>query len=148
MELADVLSQAKEIVRNARDPQQALERVLELLRRVPRYDWVGVYAVEGGQLALRAWRGDRPTQHVRIPLGAGICGAAALSGKVENVPDVSRDRRYIACFPETKSELVVPIFRDGRVVAELDIDSEQLAAFGEGDVELLKQLAEYLSALL
>ena len=69
------------------------------------------------------------TPHTRIPLNQGICGAAASSGQTVVVDDVSTDPRYLACSLETKSEIVVPIFVDGKVVGELDIDSHFPAAF-------------------
>jgi L-methionine (R)-S-oxide reductase len=128
-----------------REWEQALDAAVRMLRMVPRYSWVGIYVVEGDWLVLKAWDGPRATEHVRIRVGEGVCGSAARTGRIENVPDVHKDDRYIACFPETRSEMVVPIKVDGRVVAEIDIDSDELAAFGERDEELLRRLAEALA---
>ena len=69
------------------------------------------------------------TPHTRIPLNQGICGAAASSGQTVVVDDVNKDPRYLACSLETKSEIVVPVFANGKVVGELDIDSHFPAAF-------------------
>jgi len=128
-----------------REWDRALDAAVRMLRMVPRYSWVGIYVVEGDWLVLKAWDGPRATEHVRIRVGEGVCGSAARTGRIENVPDVSRDERYIACFPETRSEIVVPIKVRGRVVAEIDIDSDEPAAFGERDEELLRRLAEALA---
>jgi GAF domain-containing protein len=78
---------------------------------------------------------------VRIPVGQGVCGAAAASGSTEIVDDVNADPRYLACFASTRSEIVVPIFHDGRVVGEIDIDSDRPAAFGEDDRAALERIA-------
>lgn len=84
--------------------------------------------------------------HDRIP-GTGVCGAAVASGTTEIVSDVSKDTRYLACFPSTKSEIVVPIFRDGVVIGEIDIDSSDLNAFGDADQRFLERVAELLAPL-
>jgi GAF domain-containing protein len=78
---------------------------------------------------------------VRIPVGQGVCGAAAASGETEIVDDVNGDPRYLACFASTRSEIVVPIAHDGAVVGEIDIDSDEHAAFGEEDRALLERIA-------
>ena len=115
---------------------------------VPTYNWVGIYLVEGDDLVLAAWQGPAATEHVRIPLGQGICGAAASSRETIVVDDVNADPRYLACFPSTRSEIVVPIHRDGRVVGEIDIDSDRPAAFDEDDRALLERIAELVSRKL
>ena len=105
------------------------------------YSWVGIYLVEGDDLVLGPWRGPQATDHVRIPVGQGICGAAAASGETEIVDDVDADPRYLACFPSTRSEIVVPIADEGRIVGEIDIDSDRPAAFGEDDRTFLERVA-------
>ena len=122
-----------------------LQSVVDLLHdRVEHYSWVGVYLVEGDDLVLGPWKGPEATEHVRIPVGQGVCGAAAASGKTEVVDDVNADPRYLACFASTRSEIVVPIAHDGRVVGEIDIDSDRPAAFGDEDRELLERVAVLL----
>ena len=113
--------------------------------RVGHYSWVGIYLVEGEELVLGPWQGPQATEHVRIPVGQGICGAAAASGRTEVVDDVNADPRYLACFPSTRSEIVVPIAYDGRVVGEIDIDSDRPAAFGEEDRAFLERVAELIA---
>jgi L-methionine (R)-S-oxide reductase len=126
----------------------SLQEVVDLLHdRIEHYSWVGVYLVEGDDLVLGPWKGPEATEHVRIPVGQGVCGAAAASGKTEVVDDVNADPRYLACFPSTRSEIVVPISREGRVVGEIDIDSDQPAAFGDADREFLERVAESIAHL-
>jgi GAF domain-containing protein len=125
-----------------------LQTVVDLLHdRVEHYSWVGIYLVEGDDLVLGPWKGPEATEHVRIPVGQGVCGAAAASGKTEIVDDVNADPRYLACFASTRSEIVVPISREGRVVGEIDIDSDQPAAFGDADREFLERVAESIAHL-
>ena len=123
-----------------------LQEAVEVLHdEVEHYSWVGIYQVAGDDLVLGPWRGPQATEHVRIPVGQGVCGAAAASGKTEIVDDVNADPRYLACFPSTRSEVVVPIAHNGRVVGEIDIDSDQPAAFGAKDRELLERVAVLLA---
>ena len=122
--------------------EDVLQRVVDVLHdEVEHYSWVGIYLVEGDDLVLGPWRGPQATEHVRIPVGQGVCGAAAASGETELVDDVNADPRYLACFPSTRSEIVVPISHEGRVVGEIDIDSDRPAAFGEDDRVLLERVA-------
>jgi L-methionine (R)-S-oxide reductase len=109
------------------------------------YSWVGIYVVDGDELVLGPWQGPEATEHVRIPVGQGICGAAAVSGLTEIVEDVNADPRYLACFPSTRSEIVVPIAHEGRVVGEIDIDSDRPAAFGDDDRAFLEHVAELIA---
>ena len=118
--------------------QQAVDALHD---EVEHYAWVVIYLVEGDDLVLGPWKGPQATEHVRIPVGQGVCGAAAASGVTEIVDDVNADPRYLACFPSTRSEIVVPIAREGRVVGEIDIDSDRPAAFGEDDRVLLERVA-------
>jgi L-methionine (R)-S-oxide reductase len=125
-----------------------LQTVVDLLHdRVEHYSWVGIYLVEGDDLVLGPWKGPEATEHVRIPVGQGVCGAAAASGQTEVVDDVNADPRYLACFPSTRSEIVVPISREGRVIGEIDIDSDQPAAFGGADREFLERVAGLMAYL-
>lgn len=138
--------EALQVVRRLIDSSDGPERVVEFLHATfPHYTWVGIYWLEGDELVLGPWRGPEPTQHTRIPVGVGICGAAAASGRTELVRDVTQDPRYLSCFPYTRSEIVVPILRDGAVVGEIDIDSREPDAFGEADRAFLEQVAGLLS---
>ena len=119
-----------------------------LTSRFDHYSWVGIYVVEGVDLVLAAWQGAAATEHVRIPVGQGICGAAAATGRTEIVDDVNEDNRYLACFTSTRSEIVVPIVRGGVVLGEIDIDSDEHAAFAMDDQVFLEQVALELAPLL
>jgi L-methionine (R)-S-oxide reductase len=109
------------------------------------FSWVGVYRLEGRELVLEAYTGPQATEHVRIPIEHGLCGRAARDGVTVIVDDVRSSTEYLACFLSTRSEIVVPIVADGRVVGEVDIDSDRLAAFDESDRRLLEQVAARLS---
>ena len=129
-----------------------MHAVCKLLHeRMLKYNWVGFYMLEPGTqppvLVLEAFVGAM-TPHTRIPLNQGICGAAASSGKTIVVDDVSKDSRYLACSLETKSEIVVPVFVNGKVAGELDIDSHFAAAFGVEDQKLVQYCAEIVGKKL
>jgi GAF domain-containing protein len=144
----DALNGLRAALAEASDPTAAGQRVVELLRdRFSHYDWVGIYWVDGSDLVLGPWSGPEATEHARIPIGSGICGAAAASGQTEIVPDVEADPRYLACFASTRSEIVVPIF-DGRdVIGEIDIDGSDLDAFDETDARFLEEVAALVAPL-
>ena len=114
---------------------------------VPHYTWVGVYLIDGEELVLGPFLG-KPSPHTRIPLGRGICGAAATEKQTIIVDDVNADPRYLACSIETKSEIVVPIMNGSKVIGEIDIDSDRPAAFGAADRALLEQVAPLLAEAL
>lgn len=112
-----------------------------------RFDWTGVYAQADSEwLQLVAFVGE-PTVHVRIPVAAGLCGAAVRENAVQNVADVRCDSRYLACSLRTRSELVVPV-RDagGAAVAEIDIDSDRPGRFSPELVAAVEAAAAGLSA--
>jgi L-methionine (R)-S-oxide reductase len=134
------------IVNRESEADEVLRKTVEVLHdRFDRYSWVGIYLVEGNDLVLGPWKGPQATDHVRIPIGQGICGAAAGSGVTEIVDDVNADDRYLSCFVSTRSEIVVPIAYEGHVVGEIDIDSDEPAAFGPEDKEFLERVALLIS---
>ena len=123
-----------------------LSDVVEFLyENFNHYSWIGIYIVEGNDLILGPWKGKQATEHTRIPIGKGICGSAAASGKTESISDVHSDERYLACFVTTKSEIVVPIKKDDRILGEIDIDSDIKNAFTKDDKDLLEKIADMLS---
>jgi L-methionine (R)-S-oxide reductase len=132
----------------APDATTALTETIRLLKtNRPHYTWAGIYLLDGDELVLGPYLG-KPSPHTRIPLGRGICGAAATQKITITVDDVNSDSRYLACSLETKSEIVVPILIGERVLGEIDIDSDQPAAFGADDRELLEAIAPALAARL
>src|SRR5262245_20563336 len=124
--------------KTGRDAETALVRVLKDAE--PRYTWVGIYLLEREELVLGPFL-VKPSPHTRIPVNQGICGAAAREAQTVIVADVNADPRYLACSLETRSEIVVPIFKSGRVAGEIDIDSDVPDAFGPADRELLERAA-------
>jgi len=88
-----------------------------------------------------------PTEHVRIPYGKGICGQTAESGRTFVVADVAQQSNYLACSVKVKSEIVVPVFKDGEFVAELDIDSHTPGAFTPKDRRMLEEVAALAAGL-
>jgi L-methionine (R)-S-oxide reductase len=145
---ADVEDEIRRELDTISDPMQAMTRVVGLLKaRVPDYTWVGIYRCTGDELLLGPFVG-KPSPHTRIPLGRGICGAAATQKVTIVVDDVNSDPRYLACSLETQSEIVVPIMRNGEVLGEIDIDSDTPAAFGAEDRRMLEAVAQMLSEKL
>ncbi|MCA1570578.1 MAG: GAF domain-containing protein [Chloroflexi bacterium] len=144
----DALNLLRAAIAEAAGPAAAAQRVVDVLHdRFPAYDWVGIYWVDGSELVLGPWTGPQATEHTRIPIGTGVCGAAAASGRTEIVADVDADPRYLACFASTKSEIVVPIFDGGSVVGEIDVDGSDLHAFDETDARFLEEIAALLAPL-
>ncbi len=139
--------QIRQAVGSATDAAAAMTRTVEMLKSIPHYSWVGIYQLVGDELVLGPFLG-RPTPHTRIPLGRGICGAAATGKATIVVDDVNNDPRYLACTLETQSEIVVPVMRGSEVLAEIDIDSDTAAAFGERDRRMLEAVAALLAEKL
>jgi GAF domain-containing protein len=132
----------------APNAQSAMKQAVALLKDgVADYTWVGIYLLDGNELVLGPYAG-KPSPHTRIPLGRGICGAAAAEKATIVVDDVNDDSRYLACSVETKSEIVVPIMQGTEVLGEIDIDSDKLSAFGTRDRELLEPIAALLAERL
>ena len=141
----DVLSDITSQIQNESDSTRAMAAVVATLkRRMPDYSWVGIYILDGNELVLGPFEG-KPSPHTRIPVGRGICGAAAAEKATIIVDDVNADPRYLACSVDTLSEIVVPIMACSEVLGEIDIDSDRLAAFGAPDRKLLESVAALLA---
>lgn len=110
---------------------------------VPRLNWSGFYRMVGDELVLGPFAG-RPAC-IRIPLDRGVCGAAARTGETQLVEDVHAFPGHIACDAASRSELVVPVFRGGAVIAVIDLDSPEPARFNREDADGLEALAAILS---
>jgi len=136
------------IVNRESEADEVLRQTVEVLHdRFDHYSWVGIYLVDGDELVLGPFLG-KPSPHTRIPLGRGICGAAATEKRTIVVDDVNADPRYLACSIETKSEIVAPIMQGARVLGEIDVDSDRPAAFGPADRQLLEAVAALLAPRL
>ena len=113
-------------------------------------NWTGFYWLDPDEtetLLLGAFIGE-PTPHTRIPVTEGICGAAVALGETVVVDDVHADPRYLSCSLKTKSEIVVPIRAQGKVIGEIDIDSHTPAAFTEVDRIFLEETARIVGAFI
>ncbi|GMN12902.1 GAF domain-containing protein [Altererythrobacter sp. MTPC7] len=110
---------------------------------IPRMNWAGFYRMVDGELVLGPFVG-RPAC-IRIPVGQGVCGAAAATGETQLVPDVHAFPGHIACDAVTRSEVVVPVIRDGKVIAVIDCDSPEDARFEDADARGLEALAERIA---
>ncbi|MFQ5630186.1 MAG: type II 3-dehydroquinate dehydratase [bacterium] len=136
----DLTAKAKTLQAN----DEILKWAVELLSAAfPKYDWTGIYMVEGYELVVRNYIGA-PTPHERIPIGQGICGAAVSEQDTIIVPDVNADPRYLACSIETKSEIVVPIYCGRKIIGEIDIDSHRPDVFKPHDQRYLENVAEII----
>ena len=146
MDYEKALNKIKIIVKQSND---VLKKVVDYLyENFENYSWVGIYIVKGKELVLGPWKGPKATEHTKIPIGQGVCGAAAKSGTTEIIDDIKKDDRYLACFLSTKSEIVVPIKKNGSILGEIDIDSDKIAIFTKKDKVFLEKVAEILSDLI
>jgi len=129
---------------------EKLQKVCQLLHdEVVHYNWVGFYFRNGDkeELKLGPYVGAE-TDHTIIPFGKGICGQVAVSNQIFVVPDVSEQDNYLACSIETKSEIVVPIFKNSKNIGQIDIDSHVINPFTEKDEALLKSICEKVSEII
>jgi L-methionine (R)-S-oxide reductase len=113
----------------------------------PPYTSVYLYMLDGNELVLEAYAG-RETDHIRIPVGRGVCGTAVASGEDQNVPDVAAVGNYIACNTWTRSELVVLIRRGNAILGQIDVDSDVPDPFTPDEEAAVKQVADALGILL
>ncbi len=130
----------------AHNPEELLLNVCKLLKQeVYHYDWVGFYILdaEKNELVLGPFAG-KPTPHTHIAVGKGICGQVAETGQTMVVQDVTQVENYISCGLDVQSEIVVPILKYGKFVAEIDIDSHSPAPFTIEDSEFLAKICELL----
>lgn len=146
-----LLPNVKAIIEGSGSREKKLQRICDLLRRdVPYFDWVGFYLTDAenpDDLVLGPFNGA-PTEHVRISVGTGICGRAAHTRRMFVVQDVSKETNYLACSPDVKAEIVLPILIGGRVWGELDIDSHTLAPFSSEDGEFLGKVCSLVADMV
>jgi len=125
-----------------------MQEICDLLHRsVLHYDWVGFYLVDPAEermLQLGPYTGA-PTDHVRIPFGRGICGQAADTLNTYVVQDVNKEDNYLSCSPFVKSEIVLPVIKDGVLLGELDIDSHTVSPFTPGDEAFLQRVCNLIA---
>lgn len=130
--------------------EDRLRNICELLKEnIPHYDWVGFYFRNGDkqELKLGPFAGS-PTEHTIIPFGKGICGQVAVSNQNFVVPDVSAQDNYIACSISVKSEIVIPMFKNGENIGQIDIDSDVPDPFTEEDERFLEFVNREVAKIL
>ncbi|GEN77970.1 GAF domain-containing protein [Chryseobacterium hagamense] len=130
--------------------EEKLEKVCHLLdQEISYFNWTGFYFKNGDkdELKLGPYVGA-PTDHTIIPYGKGICGQVAVSNETFVVPDVHEESNYLSCSIDTKAEIVVPIFKDGQNIGQIDIDSHTIDPFTDEDRELLEWLCNEVSKIL
>lgn len=134
--------QVASLVENESDTIANMANVAAMIHHTFVFWWTGFYRVIGEELVLGPFQG--PLACSRIAYGRGVCGTAWKEQRTQVVPDVEQFPGHIACSSASKSEIVVPLFKDGEVVAVLDIDSEHLATFDETDKLWLERIVELL----
>lgn len=133
--------------RNAGRAELLRQAAVKLRAAGPPYTSVYLYMLHGDDLVLEAWDG-RETDHLRIPVGKGVCGTAVATGQDQNVGDVQEVANYIACNTFTRSELVVLIRRGATILGQIDVDSDQPDPFDDAEVAAVKRVADALAVLL
>ncbi len=137
-----LLPQIKSLVSGEPDQIANLANVAAVLKYGMNFLWVGFYLVKQDELVLGPFQG--PIACTRIRKGKGVCGTSWEQAKTVIVPDVDAFPGHIACSSASRSEIVVPLFKDGEVIGILDIDSDELNTFDETDQLYLEQLVELL----
>jgi GAF domain-containing protein len=149
-ELDGIIGEVSKIVSGDSSNEEKLKAVCEFLKKkVEYYDWVGFYIADEEKrlLTLGPFVGEA-TEHTRISFGQGICGQAAEIKKPFVIQDVRKETNYLSCSVKVMSEIVIPIFKDDKIVGELDIDSHTVSPFSEKDTILLEKVCEIVAQLL
>ena len=130
------------VTQNESDTIANMANVAAMIHQTFGFWWTGFYRVIGKERVLGPFQG--PLACSRIAYGRGVCGTEWKEGRTQVVPDVEQFPGHIACSSESRSEIVVPMFKEGRVVAVLDIDSEHLSTFDETDRLWLERITELI----
>ena len=137
-----LLSQIASVVEGEGDLIANMANVAAMLHETFGFWWTGFYRVVGEELVLGPFQG--PMACTRIRKGRGVCGTAWQEAATQVVPDVDKFPGHIACSSASRSEIVVPVFREEEVIAVLDIDSDRLATFDDTDRRYLEQVVQLL----
>lgn len=135
--------QIRSLIEGEQDEIANMANVAALIHETFHFWWTGFYRVKGQELVLGPFQG--PIACTRIAFGRGVCGTAWQEQKTIVVPDVEQFEGHIACSSASKSEIVVPVWRNDQIVAVLDIDSEKLATFDDTDRIWLEKIAALLN---
>ena len=141
-----ILKEAASLVEGETDLIANMANLAALVHESMGFWWTGFYIVRGEELVLGPFQG--PIACTRIRFGRGVCGTALQRGETVIVPDVGQFPGHIACSSQSRSEIVVPVFADGKVAAVLDIDSRYLNTFNETDARYLEQLVRLIGPCL
>jgi len=139
---ASLLPQVEAVMDNSVDIIANMANMAAMLHETFGFWWTGFYRVIGNELILGPFQG--PLACTRIAYGRGVCGTAWKERRTLVVPDVEEFPGHIACSSASRSEIVVPIFQNGEVIAVLDIDSDRLATFDETDSAYLEKAVTFL----
>ncbi len=144
---ADLVEAAQALVHDEPDAMANMANLAALIWQfLPKLNWAGFYRTVDGSLVLGPFQGKPAC--IRIAAGQGVCGAALASGTTQLVPDVHAFPGHIACDDASRSELVVPVWRDGRVIAVIDLDSPEPARFDSEDAAGIEALATAIAAAI
>lgn len=143
---AELVPQIEALVSGESDLVANLSNIAAALRQAMHFFWVGFYVVKGEQLVLGPFQG--PIACTRIDYGKGVCGTCWKEGRVMVVPDVEKFPGHIACSSDSRSEIVLPVMKHGKVVMVLDVDSDRLNDFDDVDQEALTRLTRIIERLL
>ena len=150
MELNLLKSKTLSIISDSNSINSTLQGICDFLAsEISYYDWVGFYFKNGNreELKLAEYTGQ-PTEHTIIPFGKGICGQVAVSNENFIVQDVNDQNNYISCGWKVKSEIVIPIFKNGENIGQIDIDSHTVNPFSKEDEDLLEFVCEQVSKIV
>jgi GAF domain-containing protein len=141
MDSGELLAQARALLSDVSDPVANAANLSSLLyHALGQVNWVGFYFLRNGELLVGPFQGKPAC--VVIPLGKGVCGTAASTRRIQRVADVHRFEGHIACDAASRSEIVVPLISDGRLIGVLDIDSPVPDRFSAEDEALIERVAE------
>ena len=141
-----LVSQIESLVAGESDVIANLSNIAAALKQTMNFFWVGFYLVKDNQLVLGPFQG--PIACTRISFGKGVCGASWKEKKTLVVPNVDEFPGHIACSSASKSEIVLPAFKNGEVALVLDVDSDQLNDFDETDKVALEQVMRVVEKFL
>jgi len=141
-----ILPQIASLIDGEKDIVANLANISAVLKESFGFFWVGFYIVKGEQLVLGPFQG--PLACTRINFGKGVCGTVWKEGKTQLVPDVDAFPGHIACSSASRSEIVLPAFKNGEVALVLDVDSDVLDDFDQDDVDQLEKLMRIIETFL
>ena len=130
-------------------PADIYRLVVKELAKLPHFHWTGIYLLDktNNELNLEYYIG-KPTEHIHIPVGVGVCGSAVEEETDKIIADVREEKNYLACSLETRAEIVVLIEKHGNILGQIDVDSDQVQAFDELDRKYLRKIVDLIYPFL